>query len=365
MSQTAIPCLLMRGGTSKGAFFDAADLPPDRETRDRVLLAVMGLAGQTPDRRPGRRPPADQQGGHRLAGLDAGCRPRLPVRPVAARQGHGRHHAQLRQHAGRRGALRARDRPGQGAGRDQRRFRVLTLQHRHGSATSPCSTPGGRGRATKVTRASTARRARRRRSPSTSSTPPARSARGLLPTGRVRDTVTVEGEGFDALHARCDLHRQRHAAGDLPGRGHRPHRLRKRGRTERRCRVEGEASSALRLAIAPHAMGLGDVTPKKPYPKMTLIARAARTAARLATRSIHPACVPRRHRRAGRRHRGHGLRARRLGVRRRGGGARGRDAKKVSVEHPTGEFSVELADWTRLESAERDPRRPAAHRAPA
>ena len=45
--QTAIPCLLMRGGTSKGAFFNAADLPADVATRDQVLLAVMG----SPDKR--------------------------------------------------------------------------------------------------------------------------------------------------------------------------------------------------------------------------------------------------------------------------------------------------------------------------
>ena len=39
---TGIPCTLMRGGTSKGLYFHAADLPPDRESRDRVLLAAMG-----------------------------------------------------------------------------------------------------------------------------------------------------------------------------------------------------------------------------------------------------------------------------------------------------------------------------------
>ncbi|HYJ42684.1 MAG TPA: 4-oxalomesaconate tautomerase [Steroidobacteraceae bacterium] len=39
---TGIPCTLMRGGTSKGLYFNAADLPPDRELRDRVLLAAMG-----------------------------------------------------------------------------------------------------------------------------------------------------------------------------------------------------------------------------------------------------------------------------------------------------------------------------------
>jgi 4-oxalomesaconate tautomerase len=40
--QTAIPCTLMRGGTSKGPFFLASDLPADAKLRDRVLLAVMG-----------------------------------------------------------------------------------------------------------------------------------------------------------------------------------------------------------------------------------------------------------------------------------------------------------------------------------
>ena len=41
-SQTPIPCTLMRGGTSKGPFFLATDLPSDAELRDRVLLAAMG-----------------------------------------------------------------------------------------------------------------------------------------------------------------------------------------------------------------------------------------------------------------------------------------------------------------------------------
>jgi 4-oxalomesaconate tautomerase len=39
--------MMMRGGTSKGAFFLATDLPVDPATRDRVLLAVMG----SPDKR--------------------------------------------------------------------------------------------------------------------------------------------------------------------------------------------------------------------------------------------------------------------------------------------------------------------------
>ncbi|WP_137391533.1 4-oxalomesaconate tautomerase [Rhodoligotrophos defluvii] len=37
-----IPCTLMRGGTSKGPFFLASDLPTDSETRAKVLLAALG-----------------------------------------------------------------------------------------------------------------------------------------------------------------------------------------------------------------------------------------------------------------------------------------------------------------------------------
>lgn len=42
MSQRAIPAALMRGGTSKGLYFLARDLPADVSTRDVVLLAAMG-----------------------------------------------------------------------------------------------------------------------------------------------------------------------------------------------------------------------------------------------------------------------------------------------------------------------------------
>jgi 4-oxalomesaconate tautomerase len=45
--QTGIPCLFMRGGTSRGPFFKANDLPADVLTRDAVLLAAMG----SPDKR--------------------------------------------------------------------------------------------------------------------------------------------------------------------------------------------------------------------------------------------------------------------------------------------------------------------------
>ena len=45
--QTEIPCILMRGGTSKGLYFLASDLPSDQEKIRDVLLAAMG----SPDER--------------------------------------------------------------------------------------------------------------------------------------------------------------------------------------------------------------------------------------------------------------------------------------------------------------------------
>lgn len=45
--QTAIPCIMMRGGTSRGPYFLRSDLPAEETLRDRVLLAAMG----SPDHR--------------------------------------------------------------------------------------------------------------------------------------------------------------------------------------------------------------------------------------------------------------------------------------------------------------------------
>ncbi len=42
MTQTAIPFLFMRGGTSRGPYFNRADLPDDLETLADVLVAVVG-----------------------------------------------------------------------------------------------------------------------------------------------------------------------------------------------------------------------------------------------------------------------------------------------------------------------------------
>lgn len=42
MSQRAIPAVFMRGGSSKGVFFHARDLPGDRSALDPILLSVIG-----------------------------------------------------------------------------------------------------------------------------------------------------------------------------------------------------------------------------------------------------------------------------------------------------------------------------------
>ncbi len=42
MTIAAIPCVIMRGGTSRGPYFLASDLPADTAERDRILIEVMG-----------------------------------------------------------------------------------------------------------------------------------------------------------------------------------------------------------------------------------------------------------------------------------------------------------------------------------
>lgn len=42
MTETGVPCMWMRGGTSKGGYFLKDDLPADPAARDRFLLRMMG-----------------------------------------------------------------------------------------------------------------------------------------------------------------------------------------------------------------------------------------------------------------------------------------------------------------------------------
>ena len=46
MPQQSIPFMLIRGGSSKGVFLDASDIPTEINVRDRLLLAIMEGVGQ-------------------------------------------------------------------------------------------------------------------------------------------------------------------------------------------------------------------------------------------------------------------------------------------------------------------------------
>src|SRR5215218_10277150 len=42
MQQLRVPCVFMRGGTSRGAYLRAEDLPADPEARVQLILAIYG-----------------------------------------------------------------------------------------------------------------------------------------------------------------------------------------------------------------------------------------------------------------------------------------------------------------------------------
>lgn len=54
--QTAIPCFLMRGGSSKGLYFARDELPAEPELRDAVLVAAMGSDARQIDGAGGAHP---------------------------------------------------------------------------------------------------------------------------------------------------------------------------------------------------------------------------------------------------------------------------------------------------------------------
>ena len=349
-SQTALPCLLMRGGTSKGPFFRAADLPADTATRDRVLLAALG----SPDRRqidgvggahpltskvgivsPSQRPGVD------LEFLFAQLQPEKDT--VDTTPNCGNMLAAVVPFALESGLVAARG--------DASTFRVLTLNTDMACDITVC-TPGGEityeGDARIDGVPGTAAPVTINFLDTAGSVCP-----GLLPTGAVRDTVTVEGEGFApfTLGVTCidnGMPLVILRAQDV-GRTGAETVAELNADTELKARLE-----ALRLAISP-LMGLGDVRDKN-YPKMTLIA-PPRAGGALATRSFIPHVC----------HDAIGvLAAVTVGTAcvlpgsvcdgvavlppPEAGGTR-----RVSVEHPTGEFSVALAtdpnDPTRVTQA--------------
>lgn len=328
--QTPIPCLFMRGGTSRGPFFLETDLPADVPTRDKVLLAVMG----SPDRRQidglgGANPLTSKVGivrRSRTAGVDLDflfAQVVVDKALVDTTPNCGNMLAAVVPFALERGLVKPQG--------DTTTLRVLTL-NTDMKCDVTVQTPGGQVRYDGDARIDGV--------PGTAAPiginfleTAGSVAASLLPTGRVLDNVTVAGVG--TLDVTCidngmplvmmraaDLHRTGYeSVADL------------NADTELKTRLE-----ALRLHCG-ELMGLGDVT-SKTYPKMCLIA-PPKAGGSIATRSFIPhvchdaigvlaavtvgtACVL------------DGSVTRGIAVVPPG------NVKTISVEHPTGEFSVEL-----------------------
>ena len=333
-AQTAIPCLLMRGGTSKGPFFNEDDLPSDIATRDRVLLAAMG----SPDKRQidglgGAHPLTSKVGivrkssvpGVDLDFLFAQLQPDKDT--VDTTPNCGNMLAAVVPFALETGMVTPLG--------DQSTFRVLTLNTDMQCDIS-VDTSGGLVQYEGTARIDGA--------PGTSAPvvinfldTAGSVCAGLLPTGQVKDTLTVTGSGFEpfTLDVTCidnGMPLVMFKASDM-------------GRTGYESVAEMNADTALKAKIealrlqVSLLMGLGDVSQKN-YPKMTLIAPPQNGGA-ITTRSFIPhvchdaigvlaavtvgtACVLE----------GSvcdGVAVMPTGL-----------TKNVSVEHPTGEFSVAL-----------------------
>ncbi|BAE49054.1 4-oxalomesaconate tautomerase [Paramagnetospirillum magneticum] len=323
--QTPIPCLFMRGGTSRGPFFLESDLPADMALRDKVLLAVMGS--------PHARQIDGLGGGHPLTSKVGIVRPSTtpgvdldflfaqlqPDREtVDTTPNCGNMLAAVVPFALERGIVRPQG--------DTTTLRVLTL-----NTDMQCDitvrTPGGRMEYQGEARIDGV--------PGTAS-PIAINfldtagsvCTGLLPTGRTRDVI-------DGLEVTCidnGMPMVLFRAADL-GRTGAESVETLNADTELKARIE-----TLRLK-AGHLMGLGDVGPKN-YPKMCLVAPPSAGGA-LGTRCFIPHVC----------HDAIGVLAAVTvatacvlegsvteGLANVPGGA----VKTIAVEHPTGEFSVEL-----------------------
>ncbi|MEU1258120.1 4-oxalomesaconate tautomerase [Streptomyces chartreusis] len=263
-----VRCMLMRGGTSKGAYFLAADLPAEPAARDDLLLRVMG----SPDERQ-----IDGLGGahpltSKVAVVSPSSDPRADVdylflqvavdRPeVSDRQNCGNILAGVGPFAVERGLVPA--------GEEETSVRIRMVNSGD-LATATFPTPGGRVEYTGDAEISgvpgTA-------APVVIEFPP--GAGKLLPTGRVRDTldgttvtcvdngmptvlITATSLGVTGYETPKDLEEDLTLA----------HRLRE-----------------LRLA-AGHLMGLGDVSDAT-VPKLTLLA-PPRHGGAITTRTFIP-----------------------------------------------------------------------------
>lgn len=272
MTQTAIPCTVMRGGTSKGLYFRASDLPGDIALRDAVLLAAMG----SPDARQ-----IDGMGGaHPLTSKIAVVGP--PTHPDAdvdylflqavvdearidAGQNCGNLLAGVGPFAIEEGLFPAQD------GVTQVRIHMLNTKS---IAVAQVQTPGGRVRFDGAARIDGV--------PGTAAAVPidfldvaGSSCGALLPTGKARDVVggievTCIDNGMPVVVMR---------AADFGKSGYEtPEEL--EGDAGLKARVE-----AIRLTVGP-LMNLGDVA-RKTVPKMCLVAPAQHGGA-ICTRNFIP-----------------------------------------------------------------------------
>jgi 4-oxalomesaconate tautomerase len=333
-SQTAVPCWFMRGGTSRGPFFRAEDLPRDPASRDAVLLAAIG----SPDLRQidglGGANPLTSKAGivgrSERADIDlefqfAQLQPDSDV--VDLTPNCGNMLAAVVPFALEAGLLIADG--------DITTARVLTINTGLAAEISVSTPDGESGRFVEYTGGAHIDGVPGTAAPiSINFLDTAGSiCSSLLPTGNVRDCVEVPGLG--PVDVTCIDNGQplvMVAAAALGRTGHESTAALNEDQ-ELKLRLE-----VLRLACG-ERMGLGDVTSKN-YPKMTLVSPAAQGGA-INTRSFIPhvchdsigvlaavtaatACVI------------GGTVAHEIATVSRG------TEITVSVEHPAGEFSVQL-----------------------
>ena len=325
---TAIPCTLMRGGTSKGLYFHERDLPADREPRDRVLLAAMG----SPDVRQ-----IDGVGGahpltSKVAVIGASTRADADVDylflQVVVDKAAGQRQPELRQHPRGRRTVGDRERPGAGRGPTRRRAHShgQHRQHRGGARADA----GWRGR---VRRRRAHRRCARHGGRDPDRVP---RRRGL----ELRRAAADRLGASTSSRARRDLHRQRHAGGRA-ARG----RCRRDAATNRRS--NSKAIAALKARVEKHSPGGraahesrrrarrrrcrrcawsrrratgGAISTRTFIPHRVHEAIGVLGAVSVATACVLPGSVARRHRAT-----------RRSGA-----------AHQLEVEHPTGFFTVDM-----------------------
>jgi 4-oxalomesaconate tautomerase len=330
----SVPCMLMRGGTSRGPFFLESDLPKDKAARDRVLLSVMG----SPDRRQidglgGAHPLTSKVGivrpgsttGVDLEFLFAQLQPEADT--VDTTPNCGNMLAAVLPFALERGIVKVQG--------DTTTARVLTLNTgmqcditvqtpngklRYGGDASIDGVPGTSAPVA-INFLDTA-----------GSVCPS-----LLPTGRATDAIVVECPGVERFGVDATL-----IDNGMPMVLVRAVDLGRRGdETVVQLNADSELKAkleALRVQVGP-MMGLGDVSEKN-YPKMCLLS-APRAGGSIATRCFIPHVC----------HDAIGVLAAvtvATACMLEGSVAQGLAAvpdgltKTISVEHPTGEFSVEL-----------------------